>query len=73
MLPDRSSERIRDATWALVKPEDLAGRPVVVVTTSAARRALRKVLAPELPNLAVLANGELPLRVERQTVGTIEA
>ena len=72
-LSDQKTETIRDATWALWDSDGLADRSAVVVTTGAARRPLRDVLRPEFPSLTVLANSELPLRVERQTVGTIVA
>ncbi|HET8754810.1 MAG TPA: FHIPEP family type III secretion protein [Solirubrobacteraceae bacterium] len=71
-VSERRAIRIRDAFWELCERASVDQFSVVVVTTSGARRALRRALAPELPYLAVVASSELPMAVELTTVGTIE-
>jgi hypothetical protein len=58
---------IRNAAWSAL-PE---GERPVVVTSAAARRALRDVLGEELPSLKVVAAEELPTAAERRVVATL--
>lgn len=64
------ADEIRDATWSVYAglPD---GEQPVVVTSPRARRALRDVLADELPSLEVLSETELSPDLARHVVGTI--
>jgi hypothetical protein len=67
-LREYEEDRVRADVWSVYAKTETEP---VLLTTSIARRPLRAILAPELPNLPVLAYEELPLDVEVATVGTI--
>jgi hypothetical protein len=69
--PDgRLADRIREAAWS--ERDRLLGGTPVLVTSARARRALRSVLADELPLVTVLADHELPLSLERVAMARVE-
>jgi flagellar biosynthesis component FlhA len=45
----------------------------VIITTTWAREPVRDLLAPELPDLPILARGELSSDVDLQFLGTISS
>jgi hypothetical protein len=61
---------IRNATWSVCGALADDEKPVVL-TSPSARRALRAVLADELPSLDVVSEEELTPDLARQVVGTI--
>jgi flagellar biosynthesis component FlhA len=62
-VEDSRLEAVRDAVWSAFAavPVDTT-RPIV--TTTGARHAIRELLAPEFPDLPVLAYSELSPEVE---------
>jgi len=69
---DRELESFRDAVW-----KELASSPPdtgqLIVTTTGARAVVRELLAPEFPDLSVLAYSELSPDVDLERLGTISA
>jgi len=68
---EEDGHRIREAVWSIRDSLQLSDSRAVVVTTRGARRQLRAILVPELPQLPLFAHEELPLHLERRTVGMI--
>jgi hypothetical protein len=65
-------EKLRDAIWAHVRRT--APTPVgqVVFTAQGARAGVRALLAPEFPDLPVVAESELTATADVQTLGVVE-
>jgi flagellar biosynthesis component FlhA len=69
-LGQADQDKLRAATRDLLTTAGSPPTPIVL-TTRAARRPLHDILSAELPSVPVLAHSELPLQVERATLGTI--
>jgi FHIPEP family len=70
-LPHEEIESLRDSVWAHLQGLSPSPAGQVVVTTTRARTQIRALLAPELPDLPVLARAELRPDVDIQRIGTI--
>ncbi len=71
-LDEAEQEALRHAIWNALKDlADTSAGPPVVLTTSSARAKLRELIAPELPDLPVLARSELPRGINADSVATI--
>jgi hypothetical protein len=72
VLDEAAVERLRDAVWAQVRRT--APTPVgqVVFTSQGARAGIRELLAPEFPDLPVVADSELTAGADVQTLGAVE-
>jgi flagellar biosynthesis component FlhA len=73
-LDEATRDRILDLAWAYVgtRLDDLLRTPILVQSTRT-RAALREVLAPELPDLAVMAEAEVCPHVRLVSVATLGA
>jgi hypothetical protein len=69
---DARAEALRDAVWREVLSVSRMPLGQVVFTSDRVRPAVRAVLAPELPELPVLASGELLSDVEVEEIATIQ-
>ena len=70
-LSQEEIELLRDSIWAHLHGLSPSPAGQVVVTTTRARARIRALLAPEFPDLPVLARAELRPEVSIQQVGTI--
>ncbi|MET0938587.1 MAG: FHIPEP family type III secretion protein [Gaiellaceae bacterium] len=70
-LTEDELESLRDSVWAHLQGLSPSPTGQVVVTTTRARAGVRKLLAPEFPDLPVLARAELRPGVKIQQIGTI--
>jgi FHIPEP family protein len=70
-LPQEEIELVRDSIWAHLHGLSPSPAGQVVVTTTRARARIRALLAPEFPDLPVLARAELRPEVSIQQIGTI--
>jgi hypothetical protein len=68
---ERQAEAFRDAVWTELQFLGVAPMGQVVLTTAAARAAVRALLAPELPDLPVVAFAELRADVNVQPIARI--
>jgi hypothetical protein len=64
-------EAFWDAVWAEVGDVAATRTRPVILTRSSARAAIRELIAPELPDLPVVAYSELPPNVNIEPVGRI--
>jgi type III secretory pathway component EscV len=62
---------ICDAIWAAVGDIMVDTSRPIILTTSSARAALRSLIAPELPDLPVVARSELRPEIHVQPIATI--
>jgi flagellar biosynthesis component FlhA len=65
-------EPLRDAVWHRVRAHGPVPFGQVVLTSQAARPGIRELLAPEFPDLPVLADSELAADADIRVLGTIE-
>jgi FHIPEP family len=72
-LPQEEIESLRDSIWAHLHGLSPSPTGQIVVTTTRARARIRTLLAPEFPDLPVLARAELQPGVTIQQIGTIAA
>ena len=70
-LPQEEIELLRDSIWGHLHGLSPSPAGQVVVTTTRARARIRALLAPEFPDLPVLARAELRPEVSIQQIGTI--
>ena len=70
-LPQEEIESLRDSIWAHLHGLSPSPTGQIVVTTTRARARIRALLAPEFPDLPVLARAELQPGVRIQQIGTI--
>jgi flagellar biosynthesis component FlhA len=70
-LDEIAVERLRDAVWAQVRRTAPTPIGQVVFTTQGARAGVRELLAPEFPDLPVVADSELTAAADVQTLGAV--
>jgi type III secretion protein V len=70
-LSDAEGEAFRDAVWAAVSNLTAPSVKPVILTTTGARAAIRDLIAPELPDLPVVAYSELRPDMNIQSLDTI--
>jgi type III secretion protein V len=70
-LPQEEIESLRDSIWAHLHGLSPSPTGQIVVTTTRARARIRTLLAPEFPDLPVLARAELRPDVRIQPIGRI--
>ena len=70
-LGEAEQEAVRESLWTQLERLRAAGSRPVVYTASGGRAAIRELLAPEFPALAVLAAAEVRRGIAVQEVGRI--
>jgi FHIPEP family len=70
-LAEEEIESLRDSIWSHLQGQTPSPTGQVVVTTTRGRARVRELLAPEFPDLPVLARAELRPDVRIQQIGTI--
>ena len=73
VLQQEEIESLRDSIWAHLQGLSPSPAGQVVVTTTRARARVRALLAPEFPDLPVLARGELRPEVSIQQIGMLSS
>lgn len=71
-LSEAEREALRDSIWATIPSGEAERRLTPILTTTNARVAIRKLIAPEMPNLPVVAYSELGPQMRIEKLGTIE-
>jgi hypothetical protein len=70
-LSEQQVETVRDAIWTELQSLPPSPSGQIVVTSPAARHAVRQLLAPELPDLPIVARSELRADVNVQPIASI--
>ncbi len=71
-VPPALAARLARAVAESARPLAAAGRPVVVISGPGVRAAVRQILAPHIPGVAVLAYNELVKGLDIESVGLVQ-
>jgi type III secretion protein V len=72
LFDEAEQEAVRDAVWAAIGDEPRRKRTPVLVRGPTTRMAVRRLLAPELPDLPIVAQEELLPGIAIRPVSTID-